>query len=167
MNIKPLADRVVIKMTEAEETTKSGIILAGSAKEKPQVAVVVAVGPGGVVDGKEVTMYVNVGDKVLMMENAVYSVISPEGCAGILWRDGTKAPEAAEALKITAPDLLKLGAIDEIVPEPAGGAQNDRKAACLAVKNAILPILEELMKLPVDELVERRYAKLRAMGNFY
>ncbi len=65
MNIKPLADRVVIKMTEAEETTKSGIILAGSAKEKPQVAVVVAVGPGGVVDGKEITMYVNVGDKVL------------------------------------------------------------------------------------------------------
>lgn len=65
MNIKPLADRVVIKMTEAEETTKSGIILAGSAKEKPQVAVVVAVGPGGVVDGKEVTMYVSVGDKVL------------------------------------------------------------------------------------------------------
>lgn len=65
MNIKPLADRVVIRMTEAEETTKSGIILAGSAKEKPQVAVVVAVGPGGVVDGKDVTMYVNVGDKVL------------------------------------------------------------------------------------------------------
>ncbi len=65
MNIKPLADRVVIKMTEAEETTKSGIILAGSAKEKPQVAVVVAVGPGGVVDGKDVTMYVSVGDKVL------------------------------------------------------------------------------------------------------
>ncbi len=65
MNIKPLADRVVIRMTEAEETTKSGIILAGSAKEKPQVAVVVAVGPGGVVDGKEIQMYVNVGDKVL------------------------------------------------------------------------------------------------------
>ena len=65
MNIKPLADRVVIQMTEAEETTKSGIILAGSAKEKPQVAVVVAVGPGGVVDGKDVTMYVSVGDKVL------------------------------------------------------------------------------------------------------
>ncbi|MBQ4617695.1 MAG: co-chaperone GroES [Clostridia bacterium] len=65
MNIKPLADRVVIRMTEAEETTKSGIILAGSAKEKPQVAVVVAVGPGGVVDGKEITMYVSVGDKVL------------------------------------------------------------------------------------------------------
>ncbi len=65
MNIKPLGDRVVIKMTEAEETTKSGIILAGSAKEKPQVAVVVAVGPGGMVDGKEVTMYVSVGEKVL------------------------------------------------------------------------------------------------------
>lgn len=65
MNIKPLGDRVVIQMTEAEETTKSGIILAGSAKEKPQIAVVVAVGPGGMVDGKEVTMYVSVGDKVL------------------------------------------------------------------------------------------------------
>lgn len=65
MNIKPLGDRVVIQMTEAEETTKSGIILAGSAKEKPQIAIVVAVGPGGMVDGKEVTMYVSVGDKVL------------------------------------------------------------------------------------------------------
>ncbi len=70
MNIKPLADRVVIKMVEAEETTKSGIILAGSAKEKPQVAEVVAVGPGGVVDGKEVTMYLKAGDKVLMSKYA-------------------------------------------------------------------------------------------------
>ena len=70
MNIKPLADRVVIKMVEAEETTKSGIILAGSAKEKPQVAEVIAVGPGGVVDGKEVTMYLKAGDKVLMSKYA-------------------------------------------------------------------------------------------------
>lgn len=70
MNIKPLADRVVVKMVEAEETTKSGIILAGSAKEKPQVAEIIAVGPGGVVDGKEVTMYVKVGDKVLLSKYA-------------------------------------------------------------------------------------------------
>lgn len=70
MNIKPLADRVVIKMVEAEETTKSGIILAGSAKEKPQVAEVIAVGPGGVVDGKEVTMYLKAGDKILMSKYA-------------------------------------------------------------------------------------------------
>ena len=70
MNIKPLADRVVVKMVEAEETTKSGIILAGSAKEKPQVAEVIAVGPGGIVDGKEVTMYLKAGDKVLMSKYA-------------------------------------------------------------------------------------------------
>ena len=101
-----------------------------------------------------------------MMENAVYSVISPEGCAGILWRDGTKAPAAAEALKITAPDLLKLGAIDAVVKEPAGGAQKNRKAACTAVKKAVVAALKELVKIPVDELVEKRYAKLRAMGNF-
>ena len=108
-----------------------------------------------------------VGDRILMMENAVYSVISPEGCAGILWRDGAKAPEAAEALKITAPDLLRLGAIDAIVPEPEGGAQKNHKAAALAVKKAVLAALKELAKIPVDQLVDARYAKFRAMGNFY
>ena len=73
-----------------------------------------------------------VGDRIFMLENAVYSVISPEGCAGILWRDGAKAPEAAEALKITAADLKRLGAIDEIVPEPAGGAQTNHKTTAIA-----------------------------------
>ena len=107
-----------------------------------------------------------VGDRILMLENAIYSVISPEGCAGILWRDGAKAPEAAEALKITAPDLLKLGAIDEIVPEPAGGAQKNHKATGAAVKKAVVAALKELMKLPVDELIARRYDKLCAMGRF-
>ena len=102
-----------------------------------------------------------------MMENAVYSVISPEGCAGILWRDGAKAPEAAEALKITAPDLMKLGAIDEVVKEPAGGAQKNHKAAANAVRKAVLAALKELAKVPVDELVERRYEKIRSYGNFH
>ena len=102
-----------------------------------------------------------------MMENAVYSVISPEGCAGILWRDGTKAPEAAEALKITAPDLLKLGAIDEVVPEPAGGAHKNQKTACANVKKAVLAAIKELKKLTPEELVEARYAKIRSYGNFY
>ncbi len=125
--------------------------------------VVVVTGEGG----SGGALAIAVGDRVLMMENAVYSVISPEGCAGILWRDGSKAPEAAEALKITAPDLLKLGAIDEIVPEPAGGAQKNRKAACSAVKKAVLAALKDLAGMPVDELVERRYARLRAMGDFY
>ena len=101
-----------------------------------------------------------------MMENAVYSVISPEGCAGILWRDGAKAPEAAEALKITAPDLLKLGAIDAVVPEPEGGAAKNPKAAAAAVKKAVLAALRELEGLKAGELVEKRYAKFRAMGAF-
>ncbi|MGN0855595.1 MAG: acetyl-CoA carboxylase carboxyltransferase subunit alpha [Kiritimatiellia bacterium] len=125
--------------------------------------VVVITGEGG----SGGALAIAVGDTVLMMENAVYSVISPEGCAGILWRDGTKAPEAAAALKITAPDLLKLGAIDAIVPEPAGGAQKNQKAACANVKKAILAALKELKSLSPDDLVNRRYAKIRSYGNFY
>ena len=125
--------------------------------------VVVVTGEGG----SGGALAIAVGDRILMMENAVYSVISPEGCAGILWRDGTKAPEAAEALKITAPDLLKLGAIDEVVKEPAGGAQKNHKAAANAVRKAVLAALKELAKVPVDELVERRYEKIRSYGNFH
>jgi acetyl-CoA carboxylase carboxyl transferase subunit alpha len=102
----------------------------------------------------------------LMMENAVYSVISPEGCAGILWRDGAKAPEAAAALKITAKDLLKLGVIDTIIKEPAGGAQADHKAAAAFVKAAVKAALKEVEKMDLDELVEARYARLQAMGRF-
>ena len=125
--------------------------------------VVVVTGEGG----SGGALAIAVGDKVLMMENAVYSVISPEGCAGILWRDGTKAPEAAEALKITAPDLKRLGAIDEVVKEPAGGAQKDHAKACAAVKKAIVAALKELTAMDPDELLEKRYEKLRAMGNFH
>jgi acetyl-CoA carboxylase, carboxyl transferase, alpha subunit len=125
--------------------------------------VVVVTGEGG----SGGALAIAVGDRILMMENAVYSVISPEGCAGILWRDGAKAPEAAAALKITAADLKRLGAIDAIVPEPEGGAQKNHKAAALAVKKAVLAALKELAKIPVDQLVDARYAKFRAMGNFY
>ena len=125
--------------------------------------VVVVTGEGG----SGGALAIAVGDRILMLENAVYSVISPEGCAGILWRDGTKAPEAAAALKITADDLKRLGVIDEIVKEPAGGAQKDHAATARAVKKAVVAALRELVDVPVDELVERRYAKLRAMGNFY
>ena len=125
--------------------------------------VVVVTGEGG----SGGALAIAVGDRVLRMENAVYSVISPEGCAGILWRDGAKAPEAAEALKITAPDLKRLGAIDAVVKEPAGGAQKDHAKACAAVKKAVVAALRELTKLDPDELLERRYEKLRALGNFY
>ncbi len=125
--------------------------------------VVVVTGEGG----SGGALAIAVGDRILMLENAVYSVISPEGCAGILWRDGAKAPEAAEALRITARDLKNLGVIDEIVPEPEGGAQKNHKAAALAVKKAVLAAIRELEKIPVDKLVSARYAKFRAMGNFY
>ena len=125
--------------------------------------VVVITGEGG----SGGALAIAVGDRILMMENAVYSVISPEGCAGILWRDGKKAPEAAEALKITAHDLQRLGAIDEIVKEPSGGAQKNHRLACANVKKAILKALKELKGLSADELLDARYAKLRAYGNFY
>lgn len=125
--------------------------------------VVVVTGEGG----SGGALAIAVGDRILMMENAVYSVISPEGCAGILWRDGAKAPEAAEALKITAPELLKLGAIDEIVPEPKAGAHKNREAAIKAVKKAVVKALKELVEIPVDDLVEGRYNKIRSYGNFY
>ena len=125
--------------------------------------VVVVTGEGG----SGGALAIAVGDRILMMENAVYSVISPEGCAGILWRDGAKAPEAAAALKITAPDLLRLGAIDEIVPEPAGGAHTNPKAAAANVKKAVLAALKALRGVDPAELVERRYAKIRAYGNFH
>ena len=128
----------------------------------PTPVVVVITGEGG----SGGALAIAVGDRILMMENAVYSVISPEGCAGILWRDGSKAADAAEALKITAPDLMKLGVIDGIVKEPAGGAQKNHAVAAANVKKAILAALKELKKVPVDELVEARYAKFRAMGNF-
>ena len=124
--------------------------------------VVVVTGEGG----SGGALAIAVGDRILMLENAVYSVISPEGCAGLLWRDGSRAADAAEALRITAADLLRLGAVDEIVPEPPGGAQADRRAAAAAVKKAVLAALRGLKGVDPDELIARRYAKFRAMGNF-
>ncbi len=122
--------------------------------------VVVVTGEGG----SGGALGIAVGDRVLMLRNAVYSVISPEGCASILWRDGKKAPEAAEALKITSEALLKLGIIDAIVPEPADGAHTDPAATIAAVKTAVLDALAPLMALPADTLVAQRYDKFAAMG---
>ena len=104
------------------------------------------------------------GDRVLMLENAVYSVISPEGCAAILWKDGKFAPEAAEALKITAPSLLELGVIDGIVPEPKGGAHTDKAAAAAELRAAVLKALADVLAEPPESIVERRYAKFIGMG---
>jgi len=106
-----------------------------------------------------------VGNKVMMMQYSVYAVISPEGCAAILWSDGARGPEAAEALKLTAMDIDSLGVIvDDIVPEPDGGAHNDHIAAAATLKEYLKKHLEELQKLSPEELVEQRYQKFRAMS---
>src|SRR5437867_3314359 len=107
---------------------------------------------------------IGVADRLLMLQYAVYSVISPEGCAAILWNDPKKTPDAAEALKMTAEDLLRLGVIDEILPEPPGGAHRDPTAMCNAVKKAVEPHLSALLELPLDELLRRRHTKYRRMG---
>lgn len=110
---------------------------------------------------------VGVGDVVMMLSNSVYSVISPEGCASILWRDGSKAPEAAEALKLTADSLLELGVIDEIIPEPEGGAHRNYSETLQAVKGAILKHVSSLRRMSRRKLVDRRFNKYSQIGRYY
>jgi len=107
---------------------------------------------------------IGVGDRILMLENGWYSVISPEGCAAILWRDAANAPQAAEAMKVTAPDLLELKIVDEVIPEPEGGAHQDPEKAAQLVKETILRHLRELMQIPKEELLAQRLAKYSKMG---
>ena len=126
----------------------------------PVVAVVIGEGGSGGALG------IGIADRVLMMENAYYSVISPEGCAAILWKHREHAPEAASALKLSAQDLSKLGIIDGIIPEPLGGAHNDPAAAAESLKEAVLEAIGELSKLPAAELLEQRYQKFRALGQY-
>lgn len=122
--------------------------------------VVVITGEGG----SGGALGIAIGDRVLMQEFSVYSVIPPEGCAAILWRDSNKKVEAAAALKITSSDLLSLGLIDAIVPEPAGGAHNDYDAASALVDQALAQALAELSPLGVEDLLAARYDKFRRMG---
>ena len=124
--------------------------------------VVVVIGEGG--SGGALAM--GVGDRILMLEYSIYSVISPEGCAAILWKDGEKGKVAAESLKLTAPDLHRLGAIDEIVQEPPGGAHRDPEAMAENLKKTIDRHLKELEGIPVDDLLAARYEKFRKMGFF-
>jgi acetyl-CoA carboxylase carboxyl transferase subunit alpha len=107
-----------------------------------------------------------VGDRVNMLEHSIYSVISPEGCAAILWKDAARAPEAASALKLTAKDLLRLGLVDKVVEEPLGGAHADPPATFAAVGALLEEQLAELCAIPREEFFERRYAKFRAMGPY-
>jgi acetyl-CoA carboxylase carboxyl transferase subunit alpha len=107
-----------------------------------------------------------VGNRVLILENAWYSVISPESCAAILWRDAKEAAKAAEALKLSAPDLLRLGVVDQIIPEPSGGAHRDPAAAIANIKQALAANLEDLSKLGPEELFEDRYRRFRGLGQY-
>ena len=109
---------------------------------------------------------IGMGNRVLMLEHAIYSVISPEGCAAILWGDAAKAPEAAESMKITAPDLLRLGVIDGIVPEPLGGAHRDWDAAAANLRGALRDHLSDLAGKSREALVAERYEKFRRLGAF-
>ena len=122
--------------------------------------VVTVVGEGG----SGGALGIGVGDRVLMMENAYYSVISPEGCAAILWKSADKAEEAASQLKITAGDLERLGIVDEIVPEPLGGAHRNPEHAAASLKQAIVRALEQLAGVPIETVLEARYEKFRRIG---
>jgi acetyl-CoA carboxylase carboxyl transferase subunit alpha len=107
---------------------------------------------------------IGVGDRFAMLENAYYSVISPEGCAAILWKDGAKAPQAADAMKLTAADMLAAGIIDTVIPEPLGGAHRDPAQTARNVGDYLTTAFEELAAVPIDELLEARYRRYRAIG---
>ncbi|MDI3280345.1 MAG: acetyl-CoA carboxylase carboxyltransferase subunit alpha [Bacillota bacterium] len=135
-------------------------LLEMSKLQVPIVAVVIGEGGSGG------ALAIGVGDRILMLENAVYSVISAEACAAILWRDASYAKEAAAALKLTAQDLLELGVIDEIIPEPLGGAHRGLEVTAKLIKEALVRHLNELSELSPQRLVARRYEKYRRMGRW-
>jgi acetyl-CoA carboxylase carboxyl transferase subunit alpha len=126
----------------------------------PIIAVVIGEGGSGGALG------IGVADRVLILENAYYSVISPEACSAILWKDRRHAAEAAEALKLTADDLMRLGVVDEVVKEPEGGAHRDHDLAAAHLGSALRRNLERITSLDTDELLKRRYEKFRRLGNF-
>jgi acetyl-CoA carboxylase carboxyl transferase subunit alpha len=141
---------------QAEAIATSVKLMTGL--QVPIVAVVVGEGGSGG------ALAIGVGDVVLALENAVYSVISPEGCAAILWRDPEKAPAAAAAMRMTAADQLQLGVIDGIIDEPKDGAQADPAATARAIKSAILATLEQISSIEPEALLTNRYARLRSIG---
>jgi acetyl-CoA carboxylase carboxyl transferase subunit alpha len=126
--------------------------------EVPIVATVIGEGGSGGALG------IGVADRVLILENAYYSVISPEGCAAILWKDRSAAAKAAEALKITAKHLFELGLVDEVIPEPIGGAHTDPENSSKLLRDSLLKHLEELLTLAPAERLKQRYAKFRSFG---
>lgn len=149
---------------EAEERGQAEAI-AANLERMSQLLVpilVVIIGEGG----SGGALGIGVGDRILMLENAIYSVISPEGCAAILWKNQEKIEEAAKALRLTSQDLFNLGLIDEIIPEPRGGAHKDPEQTALNIKERIIKHLEELKKISPEEVVKKRYKKYREIGKF-
>lgn len=148
----------------AEERGQAGAIaynlMEMAVLQVPIVIIVIGEGGSGGALG------IGVGDKICVLENAYYSVISPEGCAAILWKDRTKAPDAAEVLKLTAQDLHEMGLIDDIIKEPLGGAHRNPAAAASNIKKKIIKYIGDLGKLSTKELLETRYAKFRKIGVF-
>ena len=126
----------------------------------PIICVVIGEGGSGGALG------IGVGDRILMLSNAIYSVISPEGCASILWRDAKFAPDAAQALNLTADALLRLGVIDEIIQEPGEGAHSNHKKAAESVKKSIINNIVKLKDLSADDLIESRFVKFSGIGKF-
>ncbi len=143
---------------QAEAIARNLRVMAGL--EAPIVAVVTGEGGSGG------ALAIGMGNRVLMLEYAVYSVISPEGCAAILWGDAARAPEAAESMRITAPDLLRLGVIDRIVPEPVGGAHRDWDGSAAELRETLRRTLGDLAGMSAAQLVEERGEKFRRMGVF-
>jgi acetyl-CoA carboxylase carboxyl transferase subunit alpha len=132
-----------------------------AAIKSPIIAIVIGEGGSGG------ALALGIANRVYMLENAIYSVISPESCAAIIWRDSAKAELAADALKLTAPDLLKLGLIDEIIPEPGEGAQANHDKAAEFLRLTLRKGLDELTSMTPDQIVQQRYDKFRQMGNFF
>ena len=134
-------------------------LLEMSRLQVPVICVVIGEGSSGG------ALAIGVGNKIIMLENAVYSILSPEGFASILYKDASKAPEAAEKMKITASDLKKMNIIDTIISEPEGGAQNDLTYVANQIKEALIKDLETLNKMSKEELQNDRYNKFRKIGN--
>jgi acetyl-CoA carboxylase carboxyl transferase subunit alpha len=143
---------------QSEAIAYSLYLMAGL--KTPIISVVIGEGGSGG------ALAIGVGDRLLMMQYAIYSVISPEGCASILWKSADKAEDAAEAMRITAESLNQFGLVDEVLPEPLGGAHRNPKDAAEVIRNAVLKNLEELDQLSVDQLLENRQRRLASFGQF-
>ena len=143
---------------QSEAIAQSLYMMAGL--KTPIISVVIGEGGSGG------ALAIGVGDKLLMLQYSIYSVISPEGCATILWKSAEKAEDAAEAMRITASSLSEFGLVDEVLPEPLGGAHRNPKAMAEVVRNALLSSLEEMAQLSTDQLLERRQQRLASFGQF-